>query len=91
MPKAEPGRAHQALMTELHGVVDRFALNGMPAVERIAILAQLIGQEAVQINDTTISAADLLSAVAFNIQSGNQTAVGTFKQAGSIVGLGGWS
>ena len=42
--RKEPGAAHQALMSELRGVVGKFDAQGMPGVERIAILAQLIGQ-----------------------------------------------
>lgn len=92
MPTAQPMLAHQALMTELHAVVDRFALNGMPAVERIAILAQLIGQEAVHIDHKTIDQSQLLYAVARNIANGNQQASGGFlTSAPAILGVGGSS
>jgi len=75
--RKEPRAAHQALMTELRGVVARFDAQGVPGVERIAVLAQLIGQE---IHDLPpglpFGAGEILHSVAANIEQGNRTASG---------------
>lgn len=89
--RKEPGEAHAALMRELHGVVDRFGDNGMPGIERIAILGQLIGQEIAALpKDTPYGPNELLASVAANIEAGNR--VGTGKSSGSngsgLLGLG---
>lgn len=86
--RKEPGAAHQALMTELRGVVGRFDAQGMPGVERIAILAQLIGQE---IHDLPaglpFGPGEILHSVAANIEQGNRTASG--GNASGLLGFGG--
>lgn len=86
--RKQPGAAHQAFMTELRGVVGRFDANGMPGIERIAILAQLIGQE---IHDLPaglpFGPAEILHAVAANIEQGNRTASG--GTASGLLGFGG--
>lgn len=83
--RKEPGAAHQALMTELRGVVGRFDAQGMPGVERIAILAQLIGQE---IHDLPFGPAEILQSVAANIEQGNRVAAGKGTGNG-LLGFGG--
>lgn len=84
----EPGAAHQALMAELRGVIGRFDLEGMPAVERIAILAQLIGQEIADLpKSVPYGPAELLHAVAANIEMGNRTAAGGVQSG--LLGFGG--
>lgn len=84
----EPGAAHQALMAELHGVVGRFDAQGMPGVERIAILAQLIGQEICHLpKSVPYGPAEILHSVAANIEQGNRTAAG--GNANGLLGFGG--
>lgn len=84
----EPGAAHQAFMAEMRGVVGRFDANGMPSVERIAILAQLIGQEIADLpKGVPYGPAELLHAVAANIEMGNRTAAG--GTASGLLGFGG--
>lgn len=75
--RKEPGAAHQAFMTELHGLCGRFDAGGMLGIERIAILAQLIGQEICDLpKGTPYGSAEILHAVAANIAQGNRTAAG---------------
>lgn len=85
--RKEPGAAHQALMTELRGVVGRFDAQGMPGVERIAILAQLIGQEIHDLPPGPFGAAEILHSVAANIEQGNRTASG--GTGSGLLGFGG--
>jgi hypothetical protein len=50
MPMHDPNEGHQLLMKEMHGVLDRFGANGMPVIEQIAIMAQLVGQKISDLN-----------------------------------------
>lgn len=75
--RKEPGAAHHALMTELNGVVKRFDDNGMPVVERIAVLAQVIGRQILLVEPGAYTPAELLQSVAANITAGNQAAQGS--------------
>lgn len=71
----QPGAAHHALMTDLNGVVERFDNGGMPVVERIAVLAQVIGRQILLVDpDAGYTTADLLQSVAANIAAGNEAA-----------------
>jgi len=73
----EPGAAHQALMSEMRGVCGRFDAAGMPGIERIAILAQLIGQEICDLpKNVPYSGAEILQSVSANIVQGNRAAGG---------------
>lgn len=65
-----PNGAHHALMTDLHHVMLRYS--AMPAIERVAILAQTIGAEIAEM-PAAYSTADVLQAVAMNIAQGNGT------------------
>jgi hypothetical protein len=65
-----PDMAHQALVTEVHSVVDRHA--GMPVLERVAMLAQVIGHLIAEVPDRAYGAGEIMQAVALNIASGNQ-------------------
>lgn len=84
----DPGAAHQAFMAELRGTCGRFDIQGMPGIERIAILAQLIGQE---IHDLPAGlpygAPQILHSVAANIAQGNCMASG--GTATGLLGFGG--
>lgn len=70
--RKEPGAAHHALMTDLNGVLQRYDANGMPPVERIAVLAQVIGRQILLVEQGAFTPADLLHAIAANIAAGNQ-------------------
>ncbi len=87
--RKEPGEAHAALMRELHEVVDRFDTNGMPGIERIAILGQLIGQEIARLpKNTPYGPQELLASVAANIEAGNRVGMGKASSNGSgLVGF----
>ena len=87
--RKEPGAAHQALMSELRGVVGKFDAQGMPGVERIAILAQLIGQEICDLpRGLPFGPAEILQSVAANIEQGNRVAAGKGTGNG-LLGFGG--
>lgn len=88
--RKEPGAAHQAFMAELRGTIGRFDAQGMPGVERIAILAQLIGQEIHDLpKGLPFGPGEILHSVAANIEQGNRTAAG--GDASGLLGLGGRS
>ncbi len=72
----QPGPGHQAIMRELHGVCDRFETNGIPPVEQIAMLAQLIGQKISGLDPAVYDSATVLQSVLLNIVSGNEQASG---------------
>ena len=75
--RKEPGAAHNALITELRGVSTKFADAGMPGIERIAVLAQLIGQEIADLPGSTLyGPTEILRSVAANIEAGNRQASG---------------
>lgn len=84
----EPGEAHQSLMRGLRAVVEQHGANGMPGVERIAVMAQLIGQEVANLPaNVPYGSAELLHAIAANIEQGNRTATGA--TASNLLGFGG--
>lgn len=87
--RKEPSEAHAALMTELHALADRFGQNGMPGVERIAVLSQFIGQEIARLpKDVPYGPQELLASVAANIEAGNRVASGKTQANGRLVGFG---
>ena len=65
-----PDLAHHALVNEVHAVVGRFA--GMPVLERVAMLSQVIGHLVAEVPDRAYSSAEIMQAVALNIASGNR-------------------
>lgn len=67
----QPGAAHHALLAEVQGTLGRYALQGMPAVERIAVLAQAIGAEVRQLPGGEFTANEVMYSVAVNIAAGN--------------------
>lgn len=72
----DPGPGHQALMAELHGVCDRFETNGIPPIEQIAIVAQLIGQKISGLDPKVYDSGPVLQSVIQNIVVGNDQAAG---------------
>lgn len=76
-----PGVAHHALITDLHAVLDRY--ESMPAIERVAVLAQLTGQVIVQVPTNEFDSADLMRSVAMNIAAGNANAGRTLETMGA--------
>lgn len=84
--RKEPTVAHQALMNDLNGVLERFDNDGMPVVERIAVLGQIIGKQILLVEPGAFSVSDLLTSVAGNIAAGNAEASRALD-AKRIVGL----
>lgn len=81
--RKEPGAAHQSLAQDLHGLLGKYHAEGMPGIERIAILAQIIGREIAGLpGDAPFSPADVMHSVAANIASGNQVAAGKTQTPG---------
>lgn len=73
----EPGAAHHAFLRDVLGVSAKYGANGMSGVERIAVLAQSIGQEISKLpSDVPFTAQELLYSVARNIEAGNQRPAG---------------
>lgn len=70
--RKEPGEAHHSLMRDLNGVLIRYDANGMPVVERIAVLAQIIGRQILLVEQGAYTPAELLQSVAANIEAGNK-------------------
>lgn len=67
-----PGPGHQLLMTELHGVLDKFGAQGITVIEQVALLAQLVGQKISDLEPTEFdNVPEVMQAVALNIAAGN--------------------
>lgn len=80
-----PHAAHHALMQELGGVCDRFEADGLPRVEQIAVLAQLIGSHIHFLPaNSGYTPQMLLEFVARNMHLGNQHASGGDIMAGMV-------
>ena len=84
----QPNEGHHRLMQELHRVCDVAEGNGIPKIEQIALLAQLIGQHIHHLPPSAgYTAPDIMEAVARNMHVGNQTASGAGLLA-TVVGHG---
>ncbi len=64
-----PGLRHQMLLDDLHGVTARY--KELPAVERLAIASQFIGQLVRELPDGPYTKEQILQSVAGNMQAGN--------------------
>jgi len=73
MRAAAPTPAHQALVDQMHGVLDRFP--SIPAVERLALLGQVVGHVIAELPaDAGYSPQAVMHAISLNIASGNEQA-----------------
>lgn len=79
MHRSEPGAAHHALMADLNAVIDRYT--GMPAIERVAIVAQFLGHRLAEIPEGQFGAQEIMQVVGRNIEQGN-------RQNGAMAVLG---
>jgi hypothetical protein len=70
MERREPGAAHRALMLDLNTVIDRYA--NMPAIERVAVVAQFLGHRLAELPDGQYSVAEVMHTVSRNIEQGNR-------------------
>lgn len=69
---AQPTRAHQALVDQLHAALDRFP--GMPQIEKIAMLGQVVGHAIAELpTEAGYSPQAVMHALSLNIASGNDT------------------
>lgn len=69
MHRAEPSGAHKALMLDLNAVIDRY--ESMPAIERVAIVAQFLGHRLAEIPEGQFGAQEIMQVVGRNIEQGN--------------------
>lgn len=70
MHRSEPNGAHHALMAELNAVIDKYG--GMPAVERVAIVAQFLGHRLSEIPEGQFSPQEIMAVVGRNMEQGNR-------------------
>lgn len=74
-----PDRAHNELVSQVHEVLDRFA--GMPRIEQIAMLGQVIGQIIAEVPTGGYGPAEIMHAVALNIAAGNEATARSISSA----------
>lgn len=67
----EPNAGHHALMTDLYAVIARY--QSMPAIERVALFSQFLGQQVAEVPDIFRSE-DVMRTVSANLLAGNQQA-----------------
>jgi len=87
----DPGAAEQSLMLDLKGALKRHADQGMQPIVALAVLAQLLGQVVADVDAAQYETADIMAAVAGNIEAGNKVANEAKKGSSSsgLVGFGG--
>lgn len=73
--RKEPGPGHQALMADLKGCLKRFHDQGLPPVEQMAVLAQLLGQVVADIDTAQFETSDIMRSISGNIAAGNKVAM----------------
>lgn len=87
----QPGPAHQALMADMHGLLERYTANGMPLIEQIALLSQVVGQKISDLDAALYETGPVLESVMLNIIAGNDQAgaggAGIVAPAGGLVGF----
>lgn len=86
MHQREPGAAHQAFMRKLDEADKAFA-DTLSPLERLAIAAQFVGQLIAEAPDH-YGKAEIMNAVAANMESGNEAAAGGASTPLSFVGRG---
>lgn len=74
-----PDGAHHALAQDLHGILGRYA--GMPKIEQVAILAQVIGHLVTEMPANSYSTSEVMQSVAMNIASGNASSARNIAEA----------
>lgn len=74
-----PDRAHQALVHDVHDVLGRYA--GMPKIEQMAMLAQVMGQMIAEIPENTYGTGEVMQAIALNIAAGNDATARSISSA----------
>lgn len=78
----QPSGAHHAFLSDVKGLCDRFDAAGMPGIERIALLAQVIGREIAALPDGPFNSSDVLRSVSLNIEQGNRDVTGALPVVG---------
>lgn len=66
----QPGVAHQVLVDRAHALLGEFS--GMPKIEQIAILSQIIGHLVAELPAGSYGTGEVMQAVSLNIVAGNQ-------------------
>ncbi len=75
----EPDAAHHAFMADQAALLSRY--QSVPAIERVALMAQLVGQLIVEVPRGLFSAADVMQCVSANIGAGNENGAREMAQA----------
>lgn len=83
-----PDGVHHALSQDVHGILGRYA--GMPKIEQVAILAQVIGHVITEMPDNSYGTGEVMQCVAMNIASGNASSARAIADAihGAAAGQG---
>lgn len=83
-----PDGVHHALAQDLHGILGRYA--GMPKIEQVAIMAQVIGHLITEMPANSYSTSEVMQSVAMNIAAGNEQTARALAGAirGAAVGQG---
>lgn len=76
----QPNAAHHALITDLHAIHDRY--RSLAPIERVAVIAQFLGQVVVDVPTNEYTSADVLQAIAHNMAAGNANAGGALAVPG---------
>jgi hypothetical protein len=74
MHSRQPNAGHHQLVMELNGTLDKFELRGIPKVEQVALLAQIVGRLICECDGRQYTSGELMACVAMNIASGNKAA-----------------
>jgi hypothetical protein len=74
-----PDGVHHALAQDLHGILGRYS--GMPKIEQVAILAQVIGHVITEMPANSYATSEVMQCVAMNIASGNASSARSIADA----------
>jgi len=70
----QPGPGHQLFMEQARGLCARFEANGIPPIEQIALLGQLIGGLISDLDPKFYTTLPVLEALMQNVVVGNEEA-----------------
>lgn len=83
MHRSEPHAGHQKCFDDIRKRLGQAELMGIPKIELIALLAQIIGRQIAELDGKAFTVSEIMQAVALNIASGNQD-----EAARSLIGVG---
>lgn len=74
-----PDGVHHALLQDVYGTLGRYS--GMPKIEQVAILAQVIGHVITEMPSNSYGTGEVMQCVAMNIASGNASTARALAEA----------